>query len=310
MTHTIHTQMTTKEWLMISLLSLLWGGSFFFIEIALTELPTLTLVFLRVFLAAVALWLFVFFKGITVPKSMSIWFSFFCMGLLNNVIPFSLIVWGQTHITSGLASIFNATTPLFTVMVAALLLSDETLKKNKVIGIIFGFIGILIMIGHSALEGVSVNIFAKLAVLGAALSYACAGVYGRRFKDKGIHPIVAAAGQISASALFLCPFVCILNGVPHALPSIKVVCAISALAIVSTAIAYVLYFKLLASAGATNVSLVTFLVPVSAIILGIVVLNETLLLPQIIGMAVIALGLITLDGRLWSNIKIQSTNSS
>lgn len=291
--------MGTKEWLMIGLLSFLWGGSFFFIEIALTELPTLTLVFIRVALAAIALWLFVLFTSIAVPKSTSIWFRFFCMGLLNNVIPFSLIVWGQTHITSGLASILNATTPLFTVMVAALLLSDEKLKKHKLMGVILGFIGIFILLGHSALEGLGFGVLAKLAVLGAALSYSCAGVYGRRFKAQKINPVVTAAGQVSASALILLPLVLCIDGLNNDLPSFKVITVITTLAVLSTAVAYVLYFKILASAGATNVSLVTFLVPVSAILLGSLVLGEKLLWPQMIGMFVIALGLITIDGRLW-----------
>lgn len=299
----IKNQMDTKEWLMIGLLSLLWGGSFFFIKIALTELPTFTLVFLRVALASLTLWVFVLFQGIAIPKSKSIWFSFLCMGLLNNVIPFSLIVWGQTHISSGLASILNATTPLFTVIVATLLLSDETLQKNKIMGVVLGFIGIFIMLGHSAIEGFGLSIFAKFAVLGAALSYSFAGVYGRRFKKQNVNPVVTAAGQVSASTLFLLPAVLLTNGLPQHALSFKVMAAIGALAIASTAIAYVLYFKILASAGATNVSLVTFLVPVSAILLGCLVLGERLLLPQIIGMITIALGLMIMDGRLWAIIK-------
>lgn len=288
---------------MIGLLSLLWGGSFFFIEIALTELPTLTLVFVRVSLAAIALWGFVLCTGVAIPKSKSIWFSFLCMGLLNNVVPFSLIVWGQTHISSSLASILNATTPLFTVIVAALLLSDETLKRHKLMGVIIGFIGIFIMLGHSAMTGADFSLLAKLAVLGAALSYSFAGVYGRRFKAHNINPVVTAAGQVSASSLFLLPIVLITGGFNQSMPSIKVIAAISTLAILSTAIAYVLYFKVLATAGATNVSLVTFLVPVSAVLLGILVLGETLQWQQSVGMIVIAVGLITIDGRLWPLLK-------
>lgn len=170
-------------------------------------------------------------------------------------------------------------------------------------GVVLGFIGIFIMLGHSALERLGFGVLAKLAVLGAALSYSCAGVYGRRFKAQNINPVVTAAGQVSTSALFLLPIVLCVDGVINHVPSLNVIAAITTLAIISTAVAYVLYFKVLASAGATNVSLVTFLVPVFAILLGCVVLGETLLWPQIIGMIVIALGLITMDGRLWPLLK-------
>ena len=293
--------MGIKEWFMLIILSILWGGSFFFVEIAVSELPPLTIVLVRVALAAVALWLFILVTGISVPSSLAVWGNFLVMGLLNNVLPFSLIVWGQTHIASGLASILNATTPLFTVLVASALLQDEKITKNKFVGVVIGFFGTVVMIGPSTLGGIGVNVIAQLAVLGAALSYAFAGVYGRRFNAQNINPVVTAAGQVSASAFFLLPIVLVVD-VPTDIrtPSIQTIMALVALAVFSTAVAYVLYFKILASAGATNLLLVTFLIPVSAILLGTVVLGEKLQVPHMIGMGVITIGLIAIDGRFWS----------
>lgn len=292
--------MGIKEWLMLITLSVLWGGSFFFVEFAITELPTLTIVLVRVALAAATLWLFILITGVSVPSSLSIWGSFLIMGLLNNVLPFSLIVWGQTYIASALASILNATTPLFTVLVASTLLQDEKITKNKLVGVVLGFFGVVVMIGASALEDIGINQLAQLAVLGAALSYAFAGVYGRRFKTQNINPVVTAAGQVSASALFLIPVVLVVDGsMDIVLLSSQTVMALVALAVFSTAVAYVLYFKILASVGATNLLLVTFLIPVSAILLGTVVLGETLQVSHVIGMGIIAIGLVAIDGRFW-----------
>ncbi|MBT3347941.1 MAG: DMT family transporter [Thiotrichales bacterium] len=292
--------MGIKEWSMLIILSVLWGGSFFFVEIAVSELPTLTIVLTRVALAAVALWLFILITGIYVPSSLAVWGSFLIMGLLNNVLPFSLIVWGQTHIASGLASILNATTPLFTVLVASRLLQDEKITRSKLVGVVIGLCGTVIMIGPSVLDGIGVNVVAQLAVLGAALSYAFAGVYGRRFRAQNINPVVTAAGQVTASALVLLPVVWIIDDPASIVtPTIQAGMALAALALFSTAIAYVLYFKILASAGATNLLLVTFLIPVSAILLGTLLLGERLQLPHIVGMGIITVGLVAIDGRFW-----------
>ena len=143
----IRTSMPIKEWAMLFLLSILWGGSFFFIGIAVTELPPLTIVALRLSLAAATLWLILLIRGDKIPTSLPLWRTFFVMGLLNNVIPFSLIVWGQTHIASGLASIINATTPLFTVLIAGTFLSDEKMTPQKIAGVIIGLFGVIVLIG-------------------------------------------------------------------------------------------------------------------------------------------------------------------
>lgn len=304
MNSAINQSMGFREWVMLITLSILWGGSFFFVEVVVTELPPLTIVLLRVGLAAIALWIFAFAIGLRPPTSAAIWLAFFIMGMINNVIPFSLLVWGQTYIASGLASILNATTPLFTVVVAGVLLSDERITLAKLSGVAFGMAGVILMIGPEALGGFSGNVLAQLAVLGTAISYALASVYGRRFKAMRLNPIMLATGQVTASSLILLPVVFYLEQPQNlALPGFSSVAAILALGIFSTALAYILYFRILAAAGATNLTLVTFLVPVSAILLGSLVLGEVLQPIHLAGMALIGCGLVAIDGRLLKLLK-------
>ena len=294
----VNTIMNRREWAMLVTLSVLWGGSFFFAEIALESLPPLTIVTLRVGLAAFTLWLVVLALKLPIPNSPPIWIAFLTMGLLNNVLPFSLIVWGQSQISSGLAAILNATAPLFGVIVAGILLRDESATPLKITGVVIGFAGVIVMMDLSSIA--TSSLLAQLAILAAALSYACASVYGRRFKATGLNPILVAAGQVTGSTLLLLPIALWVDGNDHyANVPTQVWAAIISLAVFSTAAAYILYFKLLASAGATNILLVTLLVPVSAILLGWLFLEESLQTPHIIGMAMIALGLSAIDGRLW-----------
>ncbi len=294
----VNTIMNRREWAMLVTLSVLWGGSFFFAEIALESLPPLTIVTLRVGLAAITLWLVVLALKLPIPNSTPIWIAFLTMGLLNNVLPFSLIVWGQSQISSGLAAILNATAPLFGVIVAGILLRDESAAPLKIMGVVVGFAGVIVMMDLSSIA--TSSLLAQLAILAAALSYACASVYGRRFKATGLNPILVAAGQVTGSTLLLLPIALWVDGNDHyANVPTQVWAAIISLAVFSTAAAYILYFKLLASAGATNILLVTLLVPVSAILLGWLFLEESLQTPHIIGMAMIALGLSAIDGRLW-----------
>ena len=294
----VNTIMNRREWGMLVTLSVLWGGSFFFAEIALESLPPLTIVTLRVGLAAITLWLVVLALKLPIPNSPPIWIAFLTMGLLNNVLPFSLIVWGQSQISSGLAAILNATAPLFGVIVAGILLRDESATPPKITGVVVGFAGVIVMMDLSSIA--TSSLLAQLAILAAALSYACASVYGRRFKATGLNPILVAAGQVTGSTLLLLPITLWVDGSDlYANVPAQVWVAIISLAVFSTAAAYILYFKLLASAGATNILLVTLLVPVSAILLGWLFLKESLQTPHIIGMAMIALGLSSIDGRLW-----------
>lgn len=287
-----------SDWALLGLLSVIWGGSFLFIGIAVRELPPLIIVAMRVLLAALALQIVLRVMGLRLPRERQAWAAFFGMGILNNVIPFSLIVWGQGHIASGLASILNATTPLFTVIVAHYFTNDERLTGARLGGVTVGFIGVAVMIGSAAFTSFNTHVLAQLAVLGAALSYAFSGVFGRRFKTLRIAPLTAATGQVTASSCILLPVSLIVDRpwiLP--LPSTATVLAVLALALVSTAVAYLIFFRLLARAGATNVGLVTFLIPVSAILFGVLILGETLEWRHMAGMALIAAGLMLIDGR-------------
>ena len=284
--------MALRVWLWLLSLSVLWGGSFFFAKVAVSELGPFTVVFARVSLAALAL-------ALVVPlRRDAPWPTYFAMGLLNNALPFSLIFWGQTEIGSGLASILNATTPLFTLVVAHVLTPDEKINRTKIVALLMGLSGVIVLIGPAALAGSSA-LWAEAACLAAALSYALAGIYGRRFRRMGIAPAEAAAGQLAASTVLILPIMLVVDR-PWMLPppSLTVWLALGALALLSTALAYVLYFRILAAAGATVLLLVTFLIPVPAILLGALVLGERLEPRHYAGMALIGLGLAIIDGRI------------
>lgn len=291
--------MTAGEWGLLIALSLLWGGSFLFNGILVRELPTLTIVTARVGLAALALWTVVRLAGHAVPRSREVWLAFLGMGVLNNIIPFSLIVWGQTHIASGLASILNATTPLFAVIAAHLLTTDEKMTGGRLVGVLVGFLGVALMIGPSVLSDLGANLLAQLAVLGGAVSYSIAGIFGRRFRRLGLPPLLPAAGQVTASAVLMLPVALVVDRPwTLAMPSAQTWMALFGLAFLATALAYVIFFRILATAGATNLMLVTFLIPVSAILLGALVLGEVLAPKHFAGMVLIAVGLAAIDGRL------------
>ena len=291
--------MSGKDWLELILLGGLWGASYFFIEIALEGFAVLPLVTARVVLAALALWLFVAVARVPVPRERRVWVAFTIMGFLNNIIPFLLLVWGQVEITASLAAILTATTPMFTIVVAGLLLHDEPVTRTKVLAIVLGFVGVVIMIGPDVLGELGRAAWAQLAILGASLSYAFAGAYGRRFHAWGVTPLVASAGQISMSAVVLIAAL-VLTGdtAGFSAAGTSAWASVVVLAVACTSFAYLLFFRLLASAGATNVMLVTFIIPVSAILLGVSFLGERLRPVELIGMALIALGLVIIDGRL------------
>lgn len=286
---------------MVVILSVLWGGSFFFVGIVVTELPTFTIVFLRVAIAALGLHITLRVMGERMPAGAAIWRAFFAMGFLNNLVPFSLIAWGQSHVASGLASILLATTPLFTVIVAHFMTSDERLSGGRLAGIAAGIAGVAILVGSEALHGLGFALLAHVELLGAAVFYSFGAVFGRRFQRMGVTPLATATGQITASSLLLLLPLALAVDRPWSLdmPSTATWLAIAGLALLSTSLAYVLYFRILATAGATNLLLVTFLIPVNAIILGAAFLAERLQANHFIGMAVIGIGLAAIDGRIF-----------
>jgi len=292
----INRVMGFKEWGLIIILSILWGGSFFFVGVAVKEVPPLTIVFCRVGLASIILLGIVYLKGDKMPASPSLWGGFIIMGALNNLIPFSLIVWGQTHIESGLASILNATTPIFSVVLAHLLTREERLTTNRVSGVLIGWIGVTVLIGIESLKGFGIEVIGQIAVLGAACSYACAAIYGRRFKD--LSPLVVATGMLCSSTIMMTPLALIVDQPWNLSPSVMTLMALFGLAAISTSLAYIIYFRVLATSGPTNILLVTFLIPLSAILLGVTVLGERLGWNAFVGMGMIFIGLIAIDGRL------------
>ena len=299
--------MDVGEWGLLVVLSILWGGSFFFVAIAVKELPTFTVVVSRVALAALCLLAVMKFVGAKFPTDRGTLGAFLVMGALNNAIPFALIVWGQAHIASAIASILNATTPFFTALVAHWATDQEKLTLNRVVGMLVAFGGVAAMVGGDALAAMDVNVWAQLAVLAAAFSYALAGVYGRRFRRLNVAPLAAATGQVSASSLILIPLMLLVDR-PWSLPApgIETVASLVALAVLSTAVAYLIYFRILSSAGAVNLLLVTFLVPVSATLLGVFILDEQLFAKHFAGMALIGVGLVAYDGRLVKLLRAKS----
>jgi drug/metabolite transporter (DMT)-like permease len=284
------------SWVMLLALSLLWGGSFLFGAVAVAEIPTLALAWARVAIAAAALAAAAALLGVPLPRDAASWRRFALMGLLNNAIPFSLIFWGQTWLGAGIASIVNATTPLFTVLVAHLATPEERLTPARLFGVLVGLVGVATMLAPALADGLAGPAGAYLACTAAALSYALAGVYGRRLRD--LPALVPATGQLAASALLLAAPAALAAGSMIAFPSATASGAVVALALASTALAYLLYFRILARAGATNLLLVTFLIPVSATALGIVLPGERLAPRHWLGFALIGTGLAAIDGRL------------
>ncbi len=296
--------MGKQEWLLLVLLSVIWGGSFFFAKVALSEVAPMTLVFFRVLLAGLALLVIIKALQKQVPKSLSVWLAFVVMGILNNLIPFTLLFWSQTYINSGLAAIFNASVPVFTVIIAHFSTRDEQFSLNKLVGVVLGVLGVSIMIGADISAQMNVKVvLAMLACVGASLSYGVASIYGRRFQQLKVEPLVVAFGQVSASAVVM---LVVLLSLGYSLQvshwSGTTTLAVLALALVSTALAYVIFFRVLAKGGATNISLVTLLIPVSAILLGVLFLDEQLESSHVLGMLVIFAGLIAIDGRLWNHL--------
>lgn len=291
--------MDIKSTFMLVGLAAVWGGSFFFAEIALREVPPLTITLHRVFWAVPILAFIVRMKGIIVPRSMRVWGAYLVMGALNNAIPFSLIFWGQTQIESGLASILNGTTAMFGAVVAGLVLADEPLTAKKIVGATLGIVGVAFIMGPGVLTDFNPSNLAQLAIIGAALSYAFASVWGKTTLA-GHPPLMNALGMLTGSTLLMIPIVLVFDGVPEITLSAGVWGALLGVAALSTALAYFLYFAILAKAGAANLMLVTLLIPPFAIGLGVLFLGERMGLEAWIGFAIIAVGFAVIDGRLFS----------
>jgi len=289
--------MSARNWGLLLVLALLWGSSFFFYKVLVAVLPPITVVLGRLGFAALALNLWLWAQGQSIPLDRRSCLRFLLLGFLNCSFPFVLIAWSETRITSGMASILSATTPIFMMAVAHWATEDEKLSPGKALGIALGLLGVIVLVGPTAFHGASA-VWGQLAVIGSSCLYGLGGVYSRRFTD--MTPLVAATGQITGAAILLIPASLLIDH-PWTLPlpDAQVWGSLFAIALVNTALAYVLYFRMVANVGVTYISLVTLLIPVIALWLGAVFLGENITLQALAGMAIIALGLAATDGRLF-----------
>ncbi|MEL6960802.1 MAG: DMT family transporter [Pseudomonadota bacterium] len=298
---TTQRSISLQIWAEMLLLGLIWGGSFLAIRIALDEVPFVTSVAHRVFWATLILWAYVILRRLTLPSRTDLW-PLFMMGLLNNVIPFSLMAWGQLYISTGLTSVFNAGTAIFGVVIAALVFEDERLTRRKAFGAVIGFLGVTIAIGLDAVLSFDITSLAQLAVIGGTISYACAAVWAR-LRLSHLSPHVAAAGMLSGSALVMVPTAFFVDGPPSFDLSPSAVAAIGYYVIFATAGAYLLYYRILSGAGSGNALIVTLIIPPVAIILGAVVRQEVLSPNVYAGLVFLVAGLLILDGRLLERLR-------
>jgi len=284
-----------SQWALLAILSLIWGGSFLFVAVAVRELPPFTIVLVRVALAAAVLMPMVLAIGHRLPATASTWRSYAVMAIINNVLPFSLIVWSQQHVTTGLASVLNATVPLWSV-VLAYTLGAELTSPNRLIGMLVGIVGVAILVGPEAFGGNTQGVLGMIGMLAAAFCYGVSGVWAKRFK--GTPPIVSAAVQLTCATAMMIPLAALVDH-PWKLPmpSTAALSALIALGVLATALAYVVFFHIMTVSGPSNAMLVTLLIPLSAAILGHVVLGEAILARHLVGGIVIGAALLTIDGR-------------
>lgn len=301
-------RMGSAEWGFLLALTAAWSGIFLLNRFALESLPPLTAVFLRLGFAAPLLIAMVYLQGDRLPRSLSAWAAFALMGLLNNALPFTVFLWAQQSIASGLAAIVNATTPFFTVLLAHLLTSDEKVSQGKLAGVLLGLAGVIVLIGPGALAGLDRDVVAEFVCLLAPISYAFAGLWGRRFR--ALTPTVAAAGMVTSSALMMAPLA-LWHDAPWTVAlSALSLGAVGAQAAVGTALAYWLYFRILRTAGATNLLLVTLLMPPAALMLGALFAGERFAWSAFAGLGLIAVGLAAMDGRPAAYFRRQAQTGS
>jgi drug/metabolite transporter (DMT)-like permease len=299
MPETINRAMTPYEWALLLTLSVLWGSSFLFVGVAVAEVPPFTLVAARLTIAAIVLYVIIKAIGLQLPQDRLSWRDFFIIGLVNSAAPFCLIAWGQGHIASGLASILISTAPLFAIVLAHFATDNEPMTPFRASGVAIGFAGVVVMVGPSALAGLGGTFLPQLALLGAAGAYGTSVVFAVRFARRGVPPLATATAQIAAAAVIILPIAIIADRPwEYASLSAEALAAIGAVAVLSTSLAYIIYYRILSTAGSVNLVLVNFLVPATGVLLGAAVLGERLAPRHFVGMAAIALGLAFVDGRL------------
>ena len=290
--------MTAREWSLLLLLAVVWGGAFSFVAVALQGFRPVTLIVLRLLVASGVLLIVMRAMHLRAPDDRRIWRDFLFMGAIANLIPFALLATAQTRIGGGLAAILNSSMPLWTALLAHVFTADERLSGRRLAGVVVGVAGVSIMIGGDALASIGADVWPQLVCVAAAMCYGAAGVFGRRFRDYGLHPVTATAGTACAAGVLGVPMALLIDRPwTQPAPDLISVAAVVGIGVFSTAAGYIVYFRILGTAGAMNASLVTFLVPVSAIVLGVSFLGETLAAQHIVGMGVIFAGLALIDGR-------------
>jgi len=290
-------EMSPRTWLLMMLLGLIWGGTFFLSEILLLEMTPFQIVFHRVSIAAIIMVIYITWRGKRLPRDKRSWFALAIMGLLNNAIPFSAIVFGQQYITGGLAAILNSTTAFFGVMLAGLFFKDERLTLRRLIGVIMGIIGVAIIIGMDVLSHLSLTSIGQLLIIVSSISYAFAGIWGRlQVKNLGVE--VTATGMLISSSVWMLILATMVEGFPLEALSLRSTAAILTFSVVCTAVAYLLYFAILSAAGAANLTLVTIIIPPFALMLDAFALGEWVTGQQLLGFAIIASGLLVISGKL------------
>ena len=289
-------RMSIRNFAILLILSLIWGASFLFIKVAVATIPPFSVAFGRTALAAVLLYLVLRSRGLRMPGWGPMWGTFLLMGFFNGAVPYTLITWAEIHIDSGLAAIINALMPLFTVLLAHLFTGDERLNRTKILGIVLGFLGVVALIGPAALKGLGKDVLAQLAVMAAALCYAIAVIYGRRLKE--VTPLMSATGQLTCAAFLTLPMSLVIDAPWELSPTLLSLGALACLSLLGTALAYILYYYLLARIGATNVSLVTYLLPISGVFWGAFLLGERLHWSAFLALGLILVGIAGVNKRL------------
>lgn len=303
--------MTGRLWLLILLMSALWGGGFMFIKFALAGFAPFSVVAGRVGVAAIALGLIVAVGRQHLPREAKVWRAFFIMGALNNLIPWMMVAWAQTQIPSSMAAILNAPTPLLTAVMAHLLTDDEKLTRQRFTGVLAGMLGVAMVVGPGVLSGMDSAVLAQITCLSATVSYAASAVYGRVFRSMAVTPVVAAFGQQLMVACVIVPLALVVDQPwTRPAPGAAAIAAVLALGVIATALPYIIFYRVLAEAGATNLMLVNLLIPGWAVALGAVVLGERLPPTAFLGMAMVVAGLAVIDGRLFPAIWRRLTGRS
>ena len=292
-------RMGAVEWGLIALQSMFWGSSYFFIALVQADLPAFTIAALRTVPASLALLLIVLSLGYRLPATLAEWRLFILFALFNTLIPFILIVWGQSRATGGMAAILNASAPLFGIFLAHMLTQDEKLSWNKLAGILVGITGVGVLVGYDFAAGTSADILARLALLAAPLMYVCANIFART--QLGHYPpFVVAAMQMVGSIFTAFPLALAFDH-PWTLPipALGTIGALIGMGVFGSALAALCHFTVLQRAGATNATLVTLIMPLTPIILGAAFLGEHLAPREMAGALVIAAALIIIDGRIF-----------